>query len=166
NSNNMLTADLNTSRSENEALSGLNRSMQGEIEKLTLDNFKATAFSVELMKGKGETVTATGRRARRIAVSFDLAGVPQEYQGVRTLYLVISDDKGKPITSEKTIPAKVNVNGQRMDILALATRELNIEESQRVNFSHELDQKLSEGFYRAQVFTDIGLLGASSFRLR
>ncbi|MEL6140812.1 MAG: hypothetical protein AAFU67_04260 [Bacteroidota bacterium] len=162
----VLETQLGTSRSENEALANLNRSMQVEIEKLTLENFKATAFQVELTKGRNDRVTAKGRRARRIAVSFDLAGVPEEYQGVRPLYLVVTDAKGTPITSEKTIPVKAEVNGQTMNLMAIATREVNVEESQRLNMVHELDQKLDAGFYRAQVFTDIGLLGASSFRLR
>jgi len=162
----VLETQLGTSRSENEALASLNQSMQAEIEKLTLENFKATAFQVELTKGKKDRVTAKGRRARRIAVSFDLANVPEEYQGVRPLYLVVTDAKGTPITSETTIPVKANVNGQNMDLMAISTREVNIEESQRLNMVHELDQKLDAGFYRAQVFTDIGLLGASSFRLR
>lgn len=162
----VLENQLGDSQNENAALAELNRNMQAEIDKLTLDNFRATAFNVELLKRNGETVTSRRGSARRMAVSFDLANVPSEYQGVRPIYLVVTDEKGTPVTSEKTIPAKVNVNGQSMDVLALETREINIEESQRINLTHQLDQKLNAGFYRAQVFTDVGLLGASSFRLR
>ena len=85
---------------------------------------------------------------------------------MRPLYLVVTDDKGTPIKDSNPIQAKVVVNGQDMDIQAVKVQEVNIEESQRLSFSHDLEEKLTTGYYRVAVYTDIGLLGASSFRLR
>lgn len=160
-----LQNELSGTRNDRDALARLNESMQREIEALTLDNFKATAFQVEAQRGNNDRLTSRGRRTRRIKVEFDLADVPAEYQGVRTLYLVITDGAGTPIPTESPITATATVNGATMNLRAQEARDYNIEASQRITFTHELDSRLDAGYYRAQVFTDIGLLGASSFHL-
>ncbi len=161
----ILEADLGSAKQENAALSNLNRTMQGEMDQLTLANFKATAFQVEVEQRKPK-VTAKSKRAKKILVSFDLTNVPQIYQGVRPVYLVITDDKATPIKLENPIHATVTVNGQTNEILAAEGKEVKIEENQRLSFSHDLENRLAKGFYRVIVYTDIGLLGASNFRLR
>ena len=160
-----LTADLATAKSENEALATLNSTIQDELKRLTLSNFKASAFRVEVEK-KRPKATAKAGRARKIMVSFDLTGVKKEFRGLRSLYLVITDDKGTPIKISNPIQAKVNVNNQSMDILAVKRQEVDIVENQRLSFTHDLEEKLKSGYYRVAVYTDIGLLGASSFRLQ
>lgn len=162
----VLEVDLSTAKKDNEELANLNRSIQDEVGRLTLANFKASGFRVELEKKRNSKVTAKSRKARRILASFDLANVPEEYQGVRNLYLVISDDKGTPIKMDNPIQASVKVNGQETNIIAAEAKEINITDAQRISFKHDLSSKLKKGYYRATVYTDIGLLGASSFRLR
>lgn len=162
----ILEADLGTAREENAALTSLNNSIQEEVERLTLANFKASAFQIELEKKRGNKATAKSRKAKRVKVSFDLTNVPEEYQGVRPLYLVISDDKATPIKLENPIKAQIKVNGQPTDIIAAESKEVNITADQRLTFTHELADKLSTGYYRVALYTDIGLLGANSFRLR
>ena len=160
-----LQNELSGTRNDRDALARLNESMQREIEALTLDNFKATAFQVEALRGSRDRLTTRGRRTQRIKVEFDLADVPPEYQGLRTLYLVITDEAGTPISTENAIAATATVNGAIMNLRAQEAREYNIEASQRISFVHERGSRLDEGYYRAQVFTDVGLLGASSFHL-
>lgn len=92
----ILEADLGAARDENQTLANLNKSIQEEVDRLTLANFKATAFQVDLEQ-KNEKVTTKARRVRTIRTSFDLTNVPPEYQGLQTLYLVITDDKGTPV---------------------------------------------------------------------
>ena len=162
---NMLQEDLDLSRQENEDLNNLNQTIQEEIKQLTLANFKASAFQVEVGQ-KNSKLTSKSRRARNIAVNFDLANVPEKYQGVRPIYLAVTDDKGTPIKATNPIETQVTVNGSAMDLIAIEGKEVNIGESQRLSFQHDLAEKLPAGFYRAAVYTDIGLLGATSFRLR
>lgn len=164
--NELLTQDLSASRSENQELANLNRMIQDEVSRLTLENFKASAFQVEVVNKKGTKVTAKSGKARRIRVSFDLTNVPEKYQGLKTIYLTISDDKGTPIKVANPIQAKVNVNGQAMDLIAVAAQDENLSSSQRLSFTHDLEEKISAGYYRVAAYTDIGLLGASTFRLR
>jgi len=161
-----LTQNLGKAREDNLALANLNRSMEGELDRLTLANFKASAFNVEFLKRNNKKVTSKSRRAKRVKVSFDLTSVPQEYQGVRPVYLVIADEKATPIKLKEPIQAQVVVNGQTQSIMAAEAKEVNVQKSQRISFTHELDEKLRGGYYRISVYTDIGLLGATNFRLR
>lgn len=162
----VLETDLARSAEENQQLNSMNQTIQQEVKRLTLANFKASAFQVDVQQRSGEKVTARSRRARRILVSFDLANVPGEYQGVRPIYLVISDQNGTPITSSNPIKATVSINGQPTDIIAVQGKDVNVADSQRLSFTHDLEDRLPAGFYRASVYTDIGMLGASSFQLR
>lgn len=160
-----LEDNLSVAREENSALNSLNATIQEELKALTLANFKASAFQVELER-KSSKVTAKSGQARRIRVTFDLTNVPAEFHGTRTLYLVITDETGTPIKTANPIQAQAVVNGQRMDLLAVKSNDVSIETNQRLSFTHDLEEKLRAGYYRASVFTDIGLLGATSFRLR
>lgn len=161
----MLEENLTASKEEIEQLNAIRRTIEQENKRLTLENFTASAFQVELER-KNEKVTAKARRARTIRISFDLADVPEAYQGMRTLYLTINDDKGTPIAAVNPVPAKTIVNNQQMDIIAVKAKDVDITESQRLSFVYDLEEKLDPGFYRVSVFTDIGLLGSSSLRLQ
>ncbi|MEZ4984746.1 MAG: hypothetical protein R2795_06880 [Saprospiraceae bacterium] len=161
----ILETDLASSRQQNEQLTNLATSMEGEIKKLTYDNFKASGFQVTPEVNRGNPTSKSGR-ARRVVVSFDVANVPAEFQGVRPLYLTITDDKGTPIPRTKYINTSIVVNGQRQDIMAVEAREENLGADQRITFTHELENKLDEGYYRAAIYTDIGFLGSAQFRMQ
>lgn len=160
-----LEADLTEVRADNAALNKLNNTIQEELRRLTLENFKATAFQVETER-RSSRATAKAGRTRRIKVTFDLTEVPSEYQGTRPIYLVITNENGVPIPSETPLQTESIVGGQRMDLIAQEAKEVNVGDNQRLSFTHELSDKLDRGFYRASVFTDVGLLGAASFRLQ
>ena len=160
-----LAADLATTQEERAALARLNETMQADIENLTLKNFKANGFTVEVEKKNGKPTTWKAF-AKRVKVSFDLVGVPEKYQGVRKVYLTITDDTGAPVKKEVPVSATISVNGQEQNIVAVSEQNVDIQESQRLTFNHELEEKLKAGFFRASIYTDLGLLGAASFRMR
>lgn len=160
-----LTEDLAISQEDNAALASLNRTIQEELGKMTLATFKASGFRVEVEQKKSKA-TSKSRRAKKVLVSFDLLGVPSKYQGLRPLFLVITDDKGTPIKCSNPIYTSLTANGQAMDIIAVKSKEIDVEGNQRLTFNYDLEERLNTGYYRVAVYTDIGLLGASSFRLR
>ncbi len=162
----IVEANLTKANDDNAALDALNKTMQSEIANLTLANFKATAFQVEVEKRRNEKVTSKSRRARSIKASFDLTNVPAKYQGVRPIYMVISDENSNPIYLENPIKATVRVNNSDSQIIAAEKKEINIKENQRLAFNHKLGKRLKKGYYRVIVYTDIGVLGASTIRLR
>ncbi len=160
-----LASDLATTREEKAALTRLNETMEKDISDLTLANFKASGFTTDVLRKDGKP---TRRKvfAKKVNVSFDLVDVPEKYQGVRKVYMVITDDTGVPITKSSPIKAKISVNGQDQDIIAVSEQNVEIQESQRLSFNHELEAKLSPGYYRSSIYTDLGLLGSASFLMR
>lgn len=167
-----LSRDLSTAKTEAynatkkaDNLSRMNESMEADLERMTLGAFRASAMQVDLLRKNGSN-TANASRARRITVSFDLTDVPEQYLGVRPIYLVLTDEKATPVISENPVRAKSIVNGAEKDIIALEGRDVNIERNQRLTFTHELDDKLAEGFYRAEIYTDVGMLGSAKVQLR
>ncbi len=160
-----LKEDLSETREAKKALERMNESINGELKRLTLANFKATAFNVTTLTKRNKQQMRAWL-VRQIKVSFDLTNVPEKYRGVRPVYMVITDEKSVPIPMENAIDAKVKVNGQELALKAVEMKEINIDDSQRLSFTHKLAKKLKKGYYRVAVYTDIGMLGASSFRLR
>ena len=161
--NTSLTTNLNEANKDKAALANLNRTMQEEVKKLTLNNFKAAAFQVEVETPKSK-LTAKSTKARRIVVNFDLTSVPDEYQGIRTIYMAITDDNGVPVPGSN-INKNIMVNGQNMALNAVSGKEVNISSNQRLSFSHNMEDKLKPGFYRVAVYADLGMLGSANFRL-
>lgn len=159
-----LERDLSIAQDEKAALSKLNKTIQDELLRMAVPSFQATAFQVEVEQ-KRPVATAKSSKARRILVTFDLANVPEKFRGLRPLYLVITNEQGVPISGSE-IPVKSMVNGQVVELIAARARDVNITASQRMSFAHDLEDRLRAGFYRVSVFTDIGLLGAASFRLQ
>lgn len=170
-------------REENERLAGENAQLKGDKEQLSgqvtdlakqLEEqirktqsaaFKATSFRVEVER-RNDKVTVKARRARELLVSFDLADVPTSYQGPQKLYLSITDDKGNPITAANPTKATVYAPTGPVEIIAQQVKAVVVESTQRLSFSHKLEDKLKSGNYVAAIYCDKGLLGASSFRLR
>ena len=147
--NTSLTTNLNEANKDKAALANLNRTMQEEVKKLTLNNFKAAAFQVEVETPKSK-LTAKSTKARRIVVNFDLTSVPDEY--------------GVPVPGSN-INKNIVVNGQTMALNAVSGKEVNITSNQRLSFSHNMEDKLKPGFYRVAVYADLGMLGSANFRL-
>lgn len=159
-----LERDLSIAQDEKAALSKLNKTIQDELLRMAVPSFQATAFQVEVEQRR-PVATAKSAKARRILVTFDLANIPEKFRGLRPLYLVITNEQGVPISGSE-IPVKSIVNGQVVELIAARARDVNITASQRLSFAHDLEDRLRAGFYRVSVFTDIGLLGAASFRLQ
>ena len=161
----ILETNLTASRQEAQQLTNLASSMETEIQKLSYESFKATAFEISPQLKNGKPSAKPGR-VKKLVMSFDVANVPAEFQGVRPVYLVITDANGVPIPRAEYITTSINVNGQTQTIQAVEARDENIGESQRLSFTHELEERLDSGIYRVSVYSDICHLGSSTFTLR
>ena len=166
--NQRLTGENEQLKGEKEQLSGqvtdLAKQLEEQIRKTQSATFKATSFRVEVIRRK-DKLTTKARRARELSVSFDLADVPQAFQGAQKLYLVITDDKGNPIAVKNPTKATVYAPTGPMDVMAQQVKQVFLEATQRLSFVHQMEDKLKSGNYVAAIYCDKGLLGASSFRL-
>ena len=149
----------------NQQVSSLAKQLEDQIRKTQSATFKATSFKVELQRRKETKLTSKARKARSILVTFDLADVPDPYQGAQKLYLVITDDRGTPIPSENPAKATIYAPTGPVEILAQEVKAVNLVRTQRLSFSHKFDDRLKKGNFVIAIYCDKGLLGASSFRV-
>lgn len=162
----VLEGDLAMSTEQNTMLNESNLQKDSEIKSLTYQSFKATSFEISPEVNSGNATAKSGR-ARRIKASFDLEDVPTDYQGPRPIYLVITDETGTPIPRTDYIRTTIKpLDGQPQDIMAVEVKEEELAASQRLTFTHELENKLDAGNYTLSAYTDVGFLGSSTFRLR
>jgi regulator of replication initiation timing len=155
-------------QTENSSLSGqvgdLAQKLEDQIRKTQSARFKATSFKVEIGR-KNDKQTIRAKRAREINVGFDLIDVPEKYQGEQHLYLVITDEKGKAISSTKPIKTTIDAPTGSLQIEAQQVKAVSLAEKQRLSFNYRLDERLKSGNYVAAIYCNVGLLGASTFRL-
>ncbi|MCS6929419.1 MAG: hypothetical protein NZM43_08000 [Saprospiraceae bacterium] len=163
-------------REENQRLTEENTQLQGRVEDIAKQleeqirktqsaQFRATSFRVEVVR-RADKLVAKARQARELFISFDLVDVPSVFQGPQKLYLVVTDDKGKPIYAANPIQATVYAPTGPVEIQAQQAKQVVLETNQRLSFSYQLEERLKAGSYIAAIYCDKGLLGASSFRLR
>lgn len=173
--NDSLKAENQRLTGENAELKGTNTQLSGQVQDLAKQleeqirktqsaNFKATSFRVWTAR-KNEKLTSKARRSREIDVSFDLADVPETYQGAQKLYMVITDDKGNPIPSENPTKTTVYAPTGPVEISAQQIKSVVLENTQRMSFHYKFDERLKAGSYVVAIYCDKGLLGASSFKL-
>ncbi len=155
-------------QTENSTLTGqmgdLAKKLEDQIRKTQSAKFKASAFRVEI-GSRGDKQTLRAKKAREIMVSFDLVDVPANYQGGQHLYLSITDEKGKPIAATNPIKTTIEAPSGNVAIEALQVKAVSLGETQRLSFSYKLDERLKSGNYVAAIYCNVGLLGASSFKL-
>lgn len=178
----MLRTENDQLKAENERLAGENEQLKGEKMQLTeqvgglakqLEDqirktqsavFKASSFRVEIER-RNDRLTYRAKKARELMVSFDLADVPQQYQGPQKLYMVITDEKGNPVATDNPVKATIYAPTGPVEIQAQQVKAVNLEGTQRLSFVHRFDERLKAGNYVVAIYCDKGLLGASSFRL-
>lgn len=125
---------------------------------------EATNFTFDIRKKRNKP-TGSSRRARKIAVRFDVKNLDNMPAGTEKLYLVIKDINGMPVQVES--PIMVTVGSKKEEIIAQQMMTVNL--SQHSSFKFEFMPKkktLREGYYRASVYSDKGLIGSDQFHLR
>lgn len=160
---------------ENARLRGANDSLYMEISDLGLKleaqirqtlsaKYKASAFRLDLVR-RNDKPTIRAKRTRELRVSFELNRVPEMYQGNQRFYLVITDDRGIPISSPNAMEASINSERGNVQILAQSTQMQNVIDNQHVEMIYKLEDRLKKGTYLVSVYSEKGLLGVASFRL-
>lgn len=170
--NQRLTGEVALAQEENATLAGrldeleVNKvELQQRVSDLANSSFKATSFEVSV-EGKKDKAVVKGKKARTINISFDLDNVPSELQGSQTLYMVMSDEQGTPVKVDNPIKARIQTpKNEILEIEAQQAKEVTIRNSQRLDFTHEVTEKMRPGLYKAVIYGKTGLVGAVSFRL-
>lgn len=98
-------------------------------------------------------------------ISFDLADVPQQYQGGQKLYLSITDDRGVPVSGTGAVKTSVAAPAGSVPVIAQQVKAVALKDTQRLSFAYKPEDRLKSGNYVVAIYCDAGLLGAASFRL-
>ena len=159
----VVKADNKRLVSENLQLTDLNQRMQERMDRMSVAGLRATGFQVALLKDEAGKLTSKASKVRGLQVSFDMENVPESHQGRRSLYLVVTNKAGNPVLGANPVKAKVPVNRNTVELLALTGRDVELTGRQRVALKQDLQQKLDPGNYRIQVFSDLGLVGTAGF---
>jgi myosin heavy subunit len=163
-----LTTDNAQLRGANTDLTGqvqdLAKQLEAQIRKTQSATFKASSFSVQCER-RGDKPTVRAKKAREIFVSFDLADVPQPYQGQQKLYMAMTDDKGVPVMGKKNTTATITTPTGPVEITAQEYKEVELTSVQRLSFTHKFDERLKPGRYVVGIYCDRGLLGSATFNL-
>lgn len=169
-SNAELTEKLSASEQQNTELKGqvgdlerANSLLEQRSSQLASVAYKASAMQVNVSRRNDKTTIKAGK-VRKFSVSFDLVDVPEEYRGEQNLYLTITDANGVPVT-EGGEKVRVGSDNQALVIEALERKKVNVGASQRVEFSHELSDKIQKGFYIISIYADKGLIGSTMYQL-
>jgi len=168
-----LTENVKEMQTENDQLvekgmdlEASNTQLEKSVEKYKRASVKASGFQINTDKKSGK-LTTSAKKVRNIHVSFDMNNIPPEYQKDQTLYLVISDEMGVPVKVANPIRVRLKTNdGVTAELEAQQEQKVKLEANQRIEFIQEFESKLKAGKYKATVYSEMGLLGSSSFNLR
>jgi len=165
-----LRADNSRLTRENESLKRLNddkASVSSFLpkEEAATSLLGANAFRVDVMRKK-ENLTVKGKRAREIAIMFDL---PEEAKGKadEIVYVSLKDVTQQPLKGNKAKQVSVDVKGVMNPVTVHLTKMVDFTKNpQRVTMRYKLDEKLKSGVYMAELFTDKVFVGKVEFRLK
>lgn len=146
-------------------LDAKNKAIRDRLDKLAPAGFRASAFRVEVEK-RNNKLTSKSRAAKEVNVSFDLINVPEDNQGLHKLYIAATNFQGTPVKTASSNSVTISNATETVTIDALTTKETNLNESQRLKLTFTPDEKLKPGYYNVFVYSDLGYLGSTSFRLR
>ncbi|MEL7020975.1 MAG: hypothetical protein AAGK47_05165 [Bacteroidota bacterium] len=170
--NEALSSQVASANQKNTQLSGQvqdldarNKAIRDRLDKLAPAGFRASAFRVEVEK-RNNKLTSKSRAAKEVNVSFDLINVPEDKQGLHKLYIAATNFQGTPVKTASSKSVTISNATETVTIDALTTKETNLNETQRLKLTFTPDEKLAPGYYNVFIYSDLGYLGSTSFRLR
>ncbi len=170
-SNQQLNTDLTSSREQIStlntqvmSLTGANEKLTGRLKTLAPAGFRADNFTV-VSEDRKDNPTTKGRRIDEITVTFDLNNIPEEYQGNRELYLVLTEFNGNPVAVVPGKDVNLTFGDDAVNVRAADLERVNLTNRQSVTMSFEPTDNLIPGTYNLMVYADNGYLGSTGFRV-
>lgn len=167
--NQELNTDLMATRDEVSTLNKKVMSLTAANEKLTSRlrtvapaGFRADNFTVTSAT-KRDKVTTKGKKIDEITVTFDLNNIPEEYQGNRELYLVLTEFNGNPVASVPGKEVNLKFGNEPVQVRAADVEKANLKARQSMTMSFEPTDDLNPGTYNLMVYADSGYLGSTGF---
>ena len=168
-SNHELNTELTTTKDEVVnlntkvmSLTAANSKLTGRLKILAPAGFRADNFTVT-SADKRDKLTSKGKRIDEITVKFDLNNIPDEFQGNREIYLVLTEFNGNPVAVVPGKEVNLNFGDQVVNVRAADLEKVNLKDRQSVTMSFEPTDDLNPGTYNVMVYADNGYLGSTGF---
>jgi predicted RNase H-like nuclease (RuvC/YqgF family) len=146
------------------SLTTANEKLTGRLRTLAPAGFRADNFTV-VSSDRKDNPTTKGKRIDEITVTFDLNNIPEEYQGSRELYLVLTEFNGNPVAVVPGKDVNLTFGSDAVNVRAADLEKVNLTNRQSVTMSFEPTDDLIPGAYNLMVYADNGYLGSTGFRV-
>ncbi|MFZ1677761.1 MAG: hypothetical protein WBP41_13855 [Saprospiraceae bacterium] len=144
------------------SLTAANTKLTGRLKILAPAGFRADNFTVT-SADKRDKLTTKGKKIEEITVKFDLNNIPEEYQGNRSIYLVLTQFNGNPVTVVPGKDVNLTFGEEAVNVHAADLENVDLKDRQSMTMSFEPTDNMSPGTYNLMVYSDNGYLGSTGF---
>ena len=153
---------VNTLNTQVMSLTSANDKLTSRLRTIAPAGFRADNFTVT-SETKSNKITTKGKKIDEITVSFDLNNIPEEYQGNREIYLVLTEFNGNPVAEVPGKDVNLKVGDNSVKVHAADLEKVTLKERQNVKMSFAPTDDLDPGTYNLMVYSDSGYLGSTGF---
>lgn len=146
------------------SLTASNDKLGNRLKVLAPAGFRADNITVTSADRK-DNPTSKGRKIDEITVTFDLNNIPEELQGSRELYLVLTQFNGNPVAVVPGKDVNLTFGSEAVNVRAADLEKINLTNRQSVTMSFEPTDDLVPGTYNVMVYADNGYLGSTGFKV-
>lgn len=154
--------EVNTLNSKVMSLTQANEKLTGRLRAVAPAGFRADNFTVTSATKK-DKLTTKGKKIDAITVTFDLNNIPEEFQGNREIYLVLTEFNGNPVASVPGQEVNLKFGNEPVHVRAADIEKANLKARQSMSMSFEPTDNLNPGTYNVMVYADNGYLGSTGF---
>ena len=154
--------EVNTLNSKVMSLTSANEKLTGRLKTVAPAGFRADNFTVTSATKK-DKLTTKGKKIDEITVTFDLNNIPDEFQGSREIYLVLTEFNGNPVSSVPGKEVNLKFGNEPVHVRAADIEKANLKARQSMSMSFEPTDNLNPGTYNVMVYADNGYLGSTGF---
>src|SRR6187397_2031351 len=151
---------VNTLNKNVMALTQANEKLTGRLKTVAPAGFRADNFTVS-SANKQNKQTSKAKKIDEITVSFDLNNIPEEYQGSRDIYLVLTEFNGNPVAAVPGKEVTLKFGNEPVHVRAADLEKVNLKARQSMVMSFEPTDNLTPGTYNLMVYADNGYLGST-----
>ena len=154
--------EVKTLNSKEMSLTQANEKLTGRLRAVAPAGFRADNFTVTSATKK-DKITSKGKKIDEITVTFDLNNIPDEYQGNREIYLVLTEFNGNPVAAVPGKEVNLKFGNEPVHLRAADIEKANLKARQSMSMSFEPSDDLNPGTYNVMVYADNGYLGSTGF---
>ncbi len=143
-------------------LTAANTKLTSRLKILAPAGFRADNFTVT-SADKKDKLTTKGKRINEVTVRFDLNNIPEEFQGNREIYLVLTEFNGNPVAVVPGKEVNLKFGDQPVNVRAADLEKVNLKDRQSMTMSFEPTDDMTPGTYNLMVYADNGYLGSTGF---